>query len=171
MISVRVITEVLIMVRKRQELAFTIMELLIAAAITIGIVAFLGTMFSSLMSTASHATQRTDSFRDARSAIQMIERDLLALIHVPSSGYFLVTDNTYSDPVTTGTTNRQIFALCAVKNRPFGAATQAAGDLCAVGYYCRWDTDHYALHRYFRDSAATFAFFLLAPGPETTSRQ
>ena len=45
--------------------------------------------------------------------------------------------------------------------------------MCAVGYYCCWDTaqsapavganaskgTHYSLHRYFRDSAATLGFF------------
>jgi len=35
----------------------------------------LGWMLGSLMSSATHATQRVDAFRDARAALQMIERD------------------------------------------------------------------------------------------------
>jgi type II secretory pathway pseudopilin PulG len=137
-------------VRVQAQRAFTIVELLIAATMTIVIVAMLGTMLGSLMGTASHANQRIDSFREARSALQLIERDLAGLIHAPSSAYFLVTNLTYSDPATTK----------ARQNKPFGTSN-APGDLCAVGYYSSWDaTNHcYALHRYFRDSAATFNFF------------
>jgi prepilin-type N-terminal cleavage/methylation domain-containing protein len=135
---------------------FTLAELLIAMAISVAIVAMLGAMFGSLANTASRANQRTDSFRDARAALQMIERDLNGLLHVPSSAYLLLTDQTYgSDPGSPK--GHQIFALCSIKNKPFGSA--APGDVCAVGYYSSWDTNHYTLRRYFRDSAATFGVF------------
>src|SRR5436305_817476 len=55
---------------------FTLVELLIAAAITVIIVVLLGLMLSSLMSSAARASQRVDAFRDARAALQMMERDL-----------------------------------------------------------------------------------------------
>ncbi len=141
---------------------FTLVELLLAAAITILIVVMLGTMFGSLTGITSRATQRIDAFREARAALQLIERDLSSLVHIPSSAYLLLTDRTYSDPSTTKAA--QIFALCAAKNKPFGSSA-APGDVCAIGYYSRWDTDangkrgHYTLHRYFRDSVATFNFF------------
>ena len=60
--------------------AFTLVELLIAAAITVVIVVMLGLMLGSLMSSASHASQRVDAFRDARAALQMMERDLSNLV-------------------------------------------------------------------------------------------
>src|SRR5438552_16437853 len=59
--------------------AFTLVELLIATGITVLIVVMLGWMLASLMSSASHATERVDAFRDPRAAIQMIERDLRTL--------------------------------------------------------------------------------------------
>src|SRR5436189_4184743 len=59
---------------------FTLAELLIATAISVVIVVMLGWMLSSLMSSATHATQRVDAFRDARAALQMIERDLSNLV-------------------------------------------------------------------------------------------
>ena len=59
---------------------FTLVELLIAAAITVVIVVMLGLMLGSLMSSASHASQRVDAFRDARAALQMMERDLSNLV-------------------------------------------------------------------------------------------
>src|SRR6266566_2484846 len=60
--------------------AFTLVELLIAAAITVVIVVMLGLMLGSLMSSASHASQRVDAFRDARAALQMMERDFANLV-------------------------------------------------------------------------------------------
>ena len=59
---------------------FTLVELLIAAAITVVIVVMLGLMLGSLMTSASHASQRVDAFRDARAALQMMERDLSNLV-------------------------------------------------------------------------------------------
>src|SRR3954465_5230320 len=66
--------------KRTAQQAFTIVELLIAATITVLIVVMLGTMFGSLTSTASRANQRTDTFRDARAALQMISRDLTNLV-------------------------------------------------------------------------------------------
>src|SRR5213596_1060860 len=60
--------------------AFTLVELLIATGITVAMVLMLGLMLGSLMSSASHATERVDAFRDARAALQTIERDLRNLV-------------------------------------------------------------------------------------------
>src|SRR5437899_13099154 len=59
---------------------FTLVELLIATGITAGMVLMLGLMLGSLMGSASHTTARVDAFRDARAALQMIERDLRNLV-------------------------------------------------------------------------------------------
>ncbi len=147
--------------------AFTIVELLVAAAITVLIVVMLGTMFSSLSKTSSHANQSIDAFRDARAALQMMERDLSNIVRtqwqpdpftVPApattqpitaaTAYFALKD-IYADPATG---NQQIYMLAALKNT-------GKGDVCSVGYYCRWDdTIHaYTLRRFFSDSSATFA--------------
>ena len=60
--------------------AFTLVELLIATGITVLIVVMLGWMLGSLMSSAAHTTERVDAFRDARAALQMMERDLRNLL-------------------------------------------------------------------------------------------
>ena len=62
------------------EGGFTLVELLIATGITVAMVLMLGLMLGSLMGSASHATQRVDAFRDARAALQMMERDLRNLV-------------------------------------------------------------------------------------------
>ena len=160
------------------EGGFTLVELLIAAAITVVIVVMLGLMLGSLMSSASHASQRVDAFRDARAALHMMERDLSNLVcaqwniqtsPVPTpvpvpvtrpAAYFALdkrwqdtANDPYSDPAN-GNPNRQMFGLIATKS-------SAPGDMCAVGFYCRWDTQlhAYTLRRFFLDATTTFNVF------------
>jgi hypothetical protein len=145
--------------RPNSRIAFTIVELLVAASITVVIVVLLGTMFGSLMKTSMRSNQRIDAFRDARAALQMMKRDLVNLVRAQPSAYFAMSDIYPGDTNSSPTKNRQIYALCALKNQPPGVAANATGDMCAVGYYCSWDTDRYTLRRHFRDSAATFDAF------------
>jgi type II secretory pathway pseudopilin PulG len=160
------------------EGGFTLAELLIATAISVVIVVMLGWMLGSLMSSASHASQRVDAFRDARAALQMMERDLSNLVcaqwniqtsPVPTpvpvpvtrpAAYFALdkrwqdtANDPYSDPAN-GNPNRQMFGLIATKS-------SAPGDMCAVGFYCRWDTQlhAYTLRRFFLDATTTFNVF------------
>jgi type II secretory pathway pseudopilin PulG len=146
-----------------RERAFTLAELLIATGITVIIVVLLGTMLGSVMNTASRANQRVDAFRDARAALQTMERDLSNLVPTqwniqtsPASpitrpaAYFALK-NIYADPAAG---NQQIYGLIAVKAA--GSPTPSIGDVCAVGYYCRWEGNRYTLRRFFRDSTHTF---------------
>ena len=133
-------------------------ELLIATGITVAMVLMLGWMLGSLMSSASHTTERVDAFRDARAALQVMQRDLRNLVRTQwttptqpqtlPTAYFAL-HNIYTDPVAG---NQQLYALVSAKT------TASSGDVCAVGYYCRWDDQlhAYTLRRFFRDSAATF---------------
>jgi type II secretory pathway pseudopilin PulG len=132
---------------------FTIVELLVAVSITVVIVVMLGSMFGSLASTSSRTNQRIDAFRDARAALQMMSRDLAALIKAQPAAYFQI------DPDPGGADVRQISALVAARNRPDGAPPPIAGDVCAVRYYCAWDGQGYSLHRYFRNSDLTMKAF------------
>jgi len=151
------------------EGGFTLAELLIATGITAIIVVLFGTMLGSLLNTASRANQRIDAFREARAALQMIERDFSNLVPtqwniqtspVPTpppspitrpAAYFAL-ENIYTDPAVG---NQQIYGLVAVKTA--GSPTPSLGDVCAVGYYCRWEGNRYTLRRFFRDSAHTFS--------------
>src|SRR5882724_3904388 len=159
--------------------AFTLVELLIATGVTVAMVLMLGLMLGSLMSSASHTIERVDAFRDARAALQMMERDLRNLVRTqwnpdpftnpppatmlpvtrPAAYFALdkrwqdVANDPYSDPAN-GNPNRQMFGLIAMKS-------SAPGDMCAVGYYCRWDTQlhAYTLRRFFLDATTTFNVF------------
>jgi type II secretory pathway pseudopilin PulG len=159
---------------------FTLAELLIATGVTAGVVLMLGWMLGALMGTASHANARVDAFRDARAALQLMERDLRNLVRnqwspdpftnptpapcaTPAvsttrvtlpTAYFAL-DSIWqdpNDPYSTTTPNAQLFALVADRTSP------TSGDVCAVGYYCRWDNQlhAYSLRRFFHDSATTF---------------
>jgi type II secretory pathway pseudopilin PulG len=155
---------------------FTLAELLIATGVTAGIVLMLGWMLGSLMASASHTTQRVDAFRDARAALQLIERDLRNLVRnqwnpdpftnqtlapctastVSTTAVTLPTayfalDNRYADDPAAGNPNQQLYALVADTTNP------SSGDVCAVGYYCRWDVQlhAYSLRRYFRRFSLT----------------
>src|SRR5438128_2750500 len=136
--------------RQRQS-AFTVVELLIAATISIIIVFMLGTMFGSLTSSASHANSRIDAFRDARAALQMMQRDLTCAVAAKPTAYFVINSDTSN---SAGSHVRHIYALFSAKNKPPGNPTPLSGDLCAVGYYCGWDGKSYRLLRYYRDSVA-----------------
>lgn len=167
---------------------FTLVELLIATGVTVIIVVLLGTMLGSVLSTAARANQRIDAFRDARAALQMMERDLNNLVRAQwnpdpfpnpaplpcaastTSTTFVTRPAAYfaaapiwqdpNDPYSGGNPNAQIFALISTKSA--GSAT--AGDVCAVGYYCRWDGNRYTLRRFFRDSTHTFNVLQSAVG-------
>jgi type II secretory pathway pseudopilin PulG len=167
------------MIRRHKKLGFTLLELLIATATTVVIVVLLGTMLGSLMTTAARANQRIDAFRDARAAMQMMQRDLSNLVRnqwnpdpfaspaplpcaaptIPTTSVtrpaaYFALKNVYTDPAAG---NQQLYAL--ISARAAGSATPALGDVCAVGYYCRWDDQlhAYSLRRFYRDSTATFA--------------
>jgi len=150
---------------------FTIVELLVAATITALLVVLLGTMFGSLTKTTSHANQRIDAFRDARAALQMMERDLTGLVRThwkpdpfaspaPTASpqpltrpaAYLAIKNIY-DPASA---NQEIYALMSTKN-------SGPGNVCSVGYYCSWDGKSYTLHRFFRASDQTYSTLALPP--------
>src|SRR5438874_11142132 len=141
-----------------RERAFTLAELLIATGITAIIVVLLGTMLGSLLNTASRANQRIDAFREARAALQMMERDLSNLVPTQwnpdpftnpppvttqpvtrPAAYFALdkrwqdaANDPYSDP-TNSNPNLQVFALVATKSSASPTPIPTAGDMCSVG--------------------------------------
>lgn len=134
--------------------AFTLVELLVAASITVLIVVMLGTMFASLINTTSRASHRIDAFRDARAALQLIRRDFETLVKANPAAYFSLDPDAGIGPDA-----RQLCGLISAKNQPAGGVI--AGDLCAVRYYSQWDSTAriYTLHRYFKDSDQTLNTF------------
>ncbi len=118
--------------RTQSQAAFTIVELLVAAAITVLIVVMLGTMFGSLINATGRASHRIDAFRDARAALQLMRHDIEALVKAQPAVYFSLDPDAGIGPDV-----RQLCSLVSAKNQPAGGAV--AGDLCAVRYYSAWD--------------------------------
>jgi len=155
------------------EGGFTLVELLVAAGISVVIVVLLGTMLGSVLNTASRANQRIDAFRDARAALQMMQRDFANLVQTQWQ------PDPFASPTPTPGTSQPLtrpLAYLALKNildptsanqeiyGAIGARNSGPGDLCLVGYYCSWDGRAYSLRRFFRDSAASYAV-LSSPSP------
>jgi type II secretory pathway pseudopilin PulG len=141
-------------IHRRKRTAFTITELLVAVTITVLIVVLLGSIFGSLIGTSTQASQRIDTYRDARAALQLMRKDFEALVTARPAAYLsLDPDNGIGPDV------RQLCGLVSAKNKPSGGAVP--GDLCAVRYYSLWDSTLriYTLHRYFKDSDQTISTF------------
>ncbi len=144
----------------RAKSGFTLIEILLATAITALIVVLLMHIFSATATTWTHAEQRTDAFREARAALESMDRDLRNAVPAPKpsaspdpSPPMLVLN---FDPNTASQdqVNEEIYMISSHPN-------SGKSDLCTIGYHCVWNatTKCYVLRRIFKDSDATFAAF------------
>jgi type II secretory pathway pseudopilin PulG len=122
--------------------AFTLLELLVAIAVTVLIVVMLSGVFTAAGKQWQSADQKIDSFRDARAALQIIDRDL-GRAHVTGDAQMLTLSNLDGS----GSFAKEAFAVTPIPN-------SGKSDLCVVGFYCVWDaaSKTYSLKRLFRDS-------------------
>src|SRR3954467_1870029 len=91
--------------------SFTLVELLVAIAVTVVIVTLLSSVFTAAGKQWQASDQRVDSFRDARAALQVIARDLS---RADTNGDPQML--TLSDVEPTGTYAREAFAVTPVPN-------------------------------------------------------
>src|SRR2546423_5827049 len=92
--------------------SFTLVELLVAIAVTVMIVALLSAVFTAAGKQWQASDQRIDSFRDARAALQIISRDL-SRANVNGDAQML----TLSDiDATTGAFAKEAFAVTPIPN-------------------------------------------------------
>lgn len=153
--------------------AFTLVEVLIATAIVVFLVAVLAQILSATQGIWRNAEARSDPFRDARAAIELMSRELA--LAVPSDrAPVLALDNICpAQPGdVNGPNNQQIYALLPARNVDTNNPAVNNSDVCAVGFYCVWDNAKHAyiLRRHFFASDATFtrlqsAGLPGAPGP------
>ena len=136
--------------RLRSLTAFTLVELLIAVAITTLIVVMLGQVFSSALAMWQTADQRIDAFRDARAALQLMAADLG---RANISGNVMMLNLAQNS--TDGSYATEADAISPVKNL-------GKSDLCIVEYYLVWNgtTKTFALTRRFKDSDTTTSQYL-----------
>lgn len=139
-------------------------EILISIAIVVFIVVMLGQILSVTQGIWRRSEARTDPFRDARAALDLMSRELaFAVTH--DKAPVLALENLYtqaSDSTDGPQHNQQGYALLPMSNTN-------KTDLCTVGFYCTWDsTKHaYVLRRHFLSSDATFNRLQTAGLPST----
>ena len=144
---------------KRRIRAFTIVELLVAIAITLIIVTVLFQVFSAAARQWQTSDQRIDTFRDARAALQIMARDLArADINGDPNMLALQSTQPATPPYAT-----EAYAITPTPN-------SGKSELCVVGYYTLFDntTKSFSLKRLFKDSDATFTGLATA-SPDFTS--
>jgi type II secretory pathway pseudopilin PulG len=153
--------------RTHRSGGFTLVEMLIATAIVVFMVVMLGQILSTVQGVWRRSEARTDPFRDARAALELMSREL-AFVVTNDKAPVLALQNIYtqgSDTTDGPAHNQQAYALLPMRNTN-------KSDLCAVGFYCTWDSGKHAyiLRRHFFASDATFSRLQAAglpgaPGP------
>jgi prepilin-type N-terminal cleavage/methylation domain-containing protein len=142
--------------------AFTLVEMLVALAVTSVLTVLMLRMFTDSSTIWKREDERLDTFREARAALQLIASELSSVNPVsgvspvaggpeqfPLFALRIHPDTPAPDQAISG--NHQIYALAAVPNR-------GKSDLCAIGYFCHWDDAKscFILRRQFADSDTTF---------------
>ncbi len=132
---------------------FTLVELLVSMAITIGIVVLLARVLAAAASIWQLADQRIDTFRDARAAMQLMTNDL-GRADINGDPQMLTLGDISSDGTYAGSAS----AVAPMKNT-------GKSDLCAVTYYLNWNggVNAYSLSRSFKDSDATASILTTPP--------
>ena len=128
--------------------AFSLVEMLVAMAVTLLLVLILVQIFSGASNTWRRSEQKVDAYREARGALQLMARDLAETIPAayaqPWGGSVTAVNppmptlvlQHYSDFSGTGANpggpvNEEVYCLTNIRN-------QGTSSLCAVGYYCQW---------------------------------
>lgn len=143
--------------------AFTLIELLVAMAVGTIMIVFLLQVFNASIKAWRQGEDQTETYREARAAMQMMVRDLSQTIQpmtpsvyasptpVPGStpaviAPALVIDRYSNDtPANGDEINEEVYCLTTIPNN-------GASNLCAVGYFCAWrpgfDNSAHAPHAY-----------------------
>lgn len=150
---------------RRGAPSFTLVELLAAMTVLSLLMVALVGMFDQAMRGWLNAQRGIDGRREARAAIQMVQRDLGGLVIRPGRGIF---------NETTGK-NSEIYFLSALP--PAAQMTNTGGDICGVGYFVEWDPSlnegrgSRVLRRYQQEAAQQYNFLLSAPTSNPTRTQ
>lgn len=153
--------------RSRSQGGFTLVEVLTAAAVSLILTFTVLRIFISLSSSTSQADQRIDAHREARAALNLMQRDLANLVVAPGSGpYLALYDRSYGYPASAGSDRggEEIYFLHTRREStpavsgPTPTPGPNLGDVSAVGYYCAWSASKgaFELRRYLRGQQDTY---------------
>lgn len=142
---------------KGKSRSFTLVELMAAMAVLSLLMVALVGMLDQAMRGWRQAQKGIDGRREARAALQMLQRDLGGLVIRPGRGFFETNDKK----------NSQLYFLTTL---PSAAQTNTAvGDVCGVGYFVEWDPSlnegrgSRVLRRYQQEAAQQYLRLQTAP--------
>jgi prepilin-type N-terminal cleavage/methylation domain-containing protein len=128
---------------KRRDVAFTLIELLIALAITSVLVLLLGNIVSAALNVWQQGHNRLGTFSNARFILSRIGDEISGAI-AQSGRVQFVEDYPFSPgPSATAPTAENVFFVAPYPN-------EQGGDLCVIAYAL--DTNTHQLQRAFKDS-------------------
>jgi type II secretory pathway pseudopilin PulG len=129
--------------RLRRNRAFTLIELLTACTIAVLVLTLALQIFSATTDLWQHSAQRSDTFREARAALDLMARDLRMTL--PAEGAPMLKIG-YETPEE-DRTYEEIYAITSLPD-------PGKPSLCGIGYRCVWDEDArcYVLKRSFREA-------------------
>lgn len=128
---------------RRRVRAFTLVELLVAMAVTSLLIALLLGVVSSVLNVWNQGRNRLDTFATARNVLGRISDEITAAVVVQGKVEFLENVTFPSLPAPVSPTAEDVFFVSPYPN--FGS-----GDLCVIAY--RLDTTTRELKRAFRNS-------------------
>jgi len=142
---------------KRHVASFTLVEMLVSVAIFSLLVLLLFGLMGGASKLWRRQTAEEESFREARSALNVLSRDMYGAVTSTNTYWFYCNG-----------TNQLAF-LTTLPNTAQGS-TVAQGDICAVGYSLEYSTNdasgyqtNMSLYRYVCFSGPTYTNFLLNP--------
>lgn len=130
---------------RHERSAFTLVELLVALAITSVLVVLLANVVSATLSAWNQARNRLDTFANARQLIGRIGDEIGAAVSANGKAQFVENDPDVGSATVTKSEN--VFFVSPYPN-------SGAGDLCVIAY--RHDAASSKLERAFVDSATAW---------------
>jgi type II secretory pathway pseudopilin PulG len=141
--------------------SFTLVELMAAMTVLSLLMVALVAMFDQAMRGWRNAQKGIDGRREARVALQMVQRDLSGLVVLPGRGIFNETTNNSGK-------NSDLYFLTTLPSSMQASPTNV-GDIFGVGYFVEWDPalnegrGSRVLRRYQQEAAQQFALLQSAP--------
>jgi type II secretory pathway pseudopilin PulG len=132
---------------KRSSFAFTLVELLVAMAITSLLILLLGGVVSGALNVWQQGRNRLDTFANARFILGRIGDEISGAAAQQGRVQFVENNSIYTPAPVSGTSENIFFVV------PY--PNDAAGDLCVIAY--RHDPTSFHLDRAFKDSQAGWA--------------
>lgn len=128
---------------KQPRFGFTLVELLVATAVTSLLVLLLGSVVSAALNVWKQGRNRLDTFANARFVLGRISDEVVGAVAQQGRVQFVENYSFSPGPIATAQTAENVFFVAPYPN-------DTAGDLCVIAYGL--DTTTHQLKRAFKDS-------------------